>query len=403
MGISVRRTTVWLVIVVLAIAAAAVLGTGIGAQSEAGAPPAAGCDNGAGLADATFTGPVNNPVCVDGNIQEGAPSCAALDVPGALFLDRSPSESATDGNVTGTLVGDGLYLDITAGANVNVLGAVIKGGNDSNLYTGDLQGLHSPLANSGNIPAISHWTICYELEDVPEPQEIKITKTQVGGPETTFTFEITCDMQVVGTIEIDGSGSKLFQVPTDAEQCQVVEVSADSPNGLADWATDPANRTVFSELDGSGPVEYGFTNTYLEKPEDARITVRKVFEGPDAWKFGFVFACQSEDDIVFFSLGGGESRVFTIGFSELLSLNDLDNGLQVPCVVAEEPLLGDWTVDVDVTGATASDSGSEPFGTFVEFSIEPGDEVVVTFTNIPGYAAQPPGGEFPLPDGPNEN
>lgn len=403
MGISIRRTTLWLVIAVLAIAAAAVLGTGAGAGNDAAAPPAAGCDNGAGLADANFTGPINNPVCVDGNIQEGAPSCVALDVPNALFLDRSPSENATDGNVTGTLVGDGLYLDITAGANVNVLGAVIKGGSDSNLYTGDLQGLHSPLANSGNIPAISHWTICYEIEDVPEPQDIKITKTQVGGPATTFTFEVTCDMQVLGTIEIDGSGSKLFEVPADAEQCQVVEVAADSPNGLADWATDPADRTVFSELHGSGPVEFAFTNRYLERPDDATVTVRKVFEGPDTWKFGFVFACQSEDDIVYFSLGGGESRVFTIGFSELLSIDNLDEGLQVPCVVAEEALLGDWTVDVSVDGATATDSGTETFGTFAEFSIEPGDDVVVTFTNIPGYAAQPPSGEFSLPDGPNGN
>ena len=61
--------------------------------------------------------------------------------------------------------------------------------------------------------------------------------------------------------------------------------------------------------------------------------------------------------------------------------------------------MGDWTVDVDIK----NDEGqwvTDDFGTFVGFAVQPGEAVVVTFTNIPGYAAQPPSGEVILPDEP---
>ncbi|MGI9648112.1 MAG: hypothetical protein ACR2OI_06300 [Acidimicrobiia bacterium] len=286
----------------MVIAATAVLSGGVGAVPglDAGAPPAEPCNTGVAYANAAYTGAVDDPNCVDGNVAEGAPSCLALGFPDALELNRSPSANASDAYVKGTLVGDDEYLDITAQPGVTVLGAVIKGANDANLYWGDLEGLHSPAKNEA-LPAISHWTICYEVEEIPEP-------------------------------------------------------------------------------------------------DDAVVWVMKKFEGPADWDFGFAFACENSDGSEYFTLGGGDSAHFEVGFDFDPQVRELTDDYEhyLLCGVLEEALQGDWTVNVTVKGSEKHEVGEEG-GTLALFKVLPGDEISVTFENIPGYLAKPPTGKVEFP------
>lgn len=408
MGTSIRRSALWIMLAALAIAAIALFAGGVGATPglDAGAP-AGPCNNGAALADGAFTGTDNSPDCVDGNVQEGGPSCLALGFPGALELNRSPADNASDAYVSGTLVGSGLYLDITAGANVNVLGAVIKGGSDANLYWGDLEGLHSPLSNAGSIPAISHWTVCYEIEEEPDPYKIKIVKDQVGGPvDTLFDFNIECsaDQGPIGVhdpVSVYGGGtSDIIEIPAEYDRCTVTEVF-DTGDGER-WATLvgqglASGRELTLDLDPEGVTVFYFENTYRPEPETASVWVTKKFEGPEDWKFGFAFICTSYGNADTFVLGGGESAHFDIPFFKQQVLVAEENGEHdgLLCGVAEEALPGAWTVNVSVEGASDSKTATEG-GASALFPVYPGDAITVTFENIPGYGAQPPTGIPPV-------
>jgi hypothetical protein len=249
MGASIRRTALWITLAALAIAAVALFPGGVGATAgfDAGAPPGP-CNNGAALADGALTGAVDSPNCVDGNVREGPPSCLALGFPGALELHRSPAATASDAFVSGTLVGGGRYLDITAGPNVDVLGTVVKGGPDANLYWGDLEGLHSPLTNAGNIPAISHWTICYDVED--EPERARATLSKVG-PPLDFGFALSCSDGTGLGLALKGGTSTVWAFeldkPDDTITCSIAE------ERLVGWTTTIVVRGADSWTTGVIP------------------------------------------------------------------------------------------------------------------------------------------------------
>lgn len=210
---------------------------------------------------------------------------------------------------------------------------------------------------------------------------------------------VTDDQGVVPVLVIDAASSDAILGVGEAWTYTASGVA--SAGQYANLGTVTATAPDQSAVSDEDPSHY-----FGKEPpelEDATVTIVKDFEGPDDWEFGFLIACLNERDLKFFTLGGGESKGFVIGFSELLAFNDIDEATSVPCVVAEEPLAGDWTVLVDVQGTTPTETGTESFGTFVEFRIGPGDDVTITFENIPGYAAQPPTGQFTLPDNPDIN
>jgi hypothetical protein len=234
-----------------------------------------------------------------------------------------------------------------------------------------------------------------------ETGELKIVKNLGGGwPDGAFVFTWDCTDGQSGqaTFPDDFTGAN-FISPQEYPIGTVCTV--EETDGVL--SVDDYNVTTSIEGTGFAPINprdvpinnsvglntIQYMNELLE-PEDAIVTIRKVFEGPAAWEFGFALTCEGFGNADSFALAGGSSTTFQV---------------QVPaaqgdyqCRVVEEPLVGDWTVTVAVDGAVTAGSGSETVGTFVDFSIEPGDEVVVTFTNIPGYAAQPPAGGFSARD-----
>jgi hypothetical protein len=96
--------------------------------------------------------------CHDGNVT----TCAGA----GLTADNqlSGDTSASDANVSGTVANDLLNVTLT-NPNVQIVGVVVKGGPDYNLYPSVVSDMHAPnTPNGGTSPAgISHWFVCYNL------------------------------------------------------------------------------------------------------------------------------------------------------------------------------------------------------------------------------------------------
>lgn len=386
----IRRALLWFVLLTISIMAAAWMALGARALQETNGGAVVGaCDNGAAKAakDGGPVGASDDPNCVEGNIQPGEPSCEGL--VGALVLSEDSSGSDSDAFVAGN--SDGTYLNIVPQPGVSILRTVVKGGDNSNVYDGtDLVGLHSPLNNGGNVPTISHWTICYSVDEI-QPTPIKITKIQNGGPAgTEFSFEVVCSMQGGGigggyaVTVVGGSMSDLIPINPEYDECTVTEVFE---NGDGDpWITTygPAQipgRVFSQELNPEGVTEYVFENTFIE-PDEATVTLTKI--GP-LDEFGFMIACSnltdSESTGVILRGGASDSKAFSFE----------DDDESVECIILEEALVG-WTTTVDVTGSENWESGEAQGSTGVRFVVTPGDDISVVFTNTAGYLAQPPTG-----------
>lgn len=383
MGTSWRRTIGWLILAALAIASAALFATGGGTAlgTDVGARPGGETGElkivknlGGGWPDGAF---IFTWDCTDG---QSGQATFPDDFTGANLISPQQYPLGTVCTVEET---DGVLSVDDYDVATSVEGSPFEALNPRDV----------PINNSVGLNTIQYKNVLGE----PEPQEIEITKHLIGGPLllSDFEFEILCNPgDYQRTVTIPGpESSAVFEVPGDLTDCTVTETPVQYYQTTGD---NGAGKQLSPEL----PTEWVIINTYdPPEPEQASVTVKKIFEGP-AWEFGFVFACESEQDLEFFSLTGGGSTTFDVGFD--LPYDGDDNGIQVPCTVAEEALLGAWTVTFEVDGAAVDGSGSDSIGTFVTFPIEPGDEVVVTFTNIPGYAAQPPSGVFTLPDRPVE-
>jgi hypothetical protein len=248
----------------------------------------------------------------------------------------------------------------------------------------------------------------------PEGYQIQIVKDQEGGPlDTSFEFTIVCATGTSGPIGTEdpvsvlgNDTSGIINIPADYNQCTVTEVFHSASGDQ--WITFAGKNEIPSReltllLDPENVTSFIFENRYVEpEPEIATVIVEKKFEGPDDWNFGFAFLCQAFGNADTFVLGGGESSpLFTIPFhtGNGTLTNGEENGNGGPytvCAAVEQALVGPWTVNVSVSGAPQLEAPPPPpdsdIGAVAFFEVHPGDEIVVTFENIPGYGAQPPSG-----------
>jgi len=107
----------------------------------------------------------------------------------------SSTETTGDANVQATVSvhqPQGEELNVVLGPNVVIDGILVKGGNGYNVYSSAVASMIPPLNNGGQIPAISHFVICYHLGETPPetppeettPPNTTQPPTEVGG-ETT--------------------------------------------------------------------------------------------------------------------------------------------------------------------------------------------------------------------------
>jgi hypothetical protein len=90
-----------------------------------------------------------------------ATTCSDVGFPGDTILFVNGANNGSDANVSGTVSGGGTILNVTNNGGVEIHAIVVKGGNGYNVYSSNVPNMISPLTNGGQIPAISHWFVCY--------------------------------------------------------------------------------------------------------------------------------------------------------------------------------------------------------------------------------------------------
>ncbi len=128
-------------------------------------------------------------------VEGNATTCAAVGFSDDTILSGDNADSNSADGITVTGQANKQYIDVTVDANSNVVldVIVVKGGPNYNVYPGTVRdNLRSPLNGGGNIPAISHWFICYHAGTVETTTTTTTVVTTTTVPVVTTTVpEVT--------------------------------------------------------------------------------------------------------------------------------------------------------------------------------------------------------------------
>ena len=112
-------------------------------------------------------------------VSGNADNCAQAGITAQHMLYANGDADNSDANVSGDVsaytgqnppgatpyASDADMLNVTLlNASVVVKGVVVKGGNAYNQYATNVANMISPFNNGGNVPNISHWFVCYDLQ-----------------------------------------------------------------------------------------------------------------------------------------------------------------------------------------------------------------------------------------------
>jgi len=202
--------------------------------------------------------------------------------------DPTSASSDADANVSAVVStnsgpvqpGQGQEVDVTIINPLVVVDAVVvKGGNGYNVYEDSnvlppalqpLQHYISPLNNGGNVPAISHYFVCYHLGEVPLTGSLEISKFVVPPVDgtavvpTSFDVHVSCDSGEFDRTIAVGAPATITGLP-DGDICVVEETSV-LPVGSAAPLYDPAtaNTDGVEIVAGGTPVTVQITNDFSE-------------------------------------------------------------------------------------------------------------------------------------------
>lgn len=237
---------------------------------------------------------------VPGNVVTCA-GAGIVSTPGVqvIQLGAQRNNAASDANVSGTVQphsggGEELNLTIT-GANVVIDAVIVKGGAAHNIYTDQAvlpptlvapQGYISPFNGGGNVPAISHWIVCYHVTTPLPSGTLQVTKA-VHAPNglpvtplpTSYSATVNCndgnpahENQTV-TFGVGGglqASPPLTGIP-EGTVCTVVEVGG-AP--VVTYIPDVANTTGVT-IGATDGVTVEINNDFSEV-EVQRGTIRFV-------------------------------------------------------------------------------------------------------------------------------
>jgi hypothetical protein len=233
-----------------------------------------------------------------------------------LFAD---GDSSLSGAVTGSVqahAGGGQEANITAvAAGVVIDAIVVKGGPAYNVYlpdppgSGSTSGSHvfptypgpyiAPLNPGGNVPAFSHWFVCYHGGEVPPPPpppgpgSLNVVKAVTNPGNATlpvsYTVHITCDDGTDTTRTLPGNGGAAIEGPVTGilanSLCNVEETSV--PNASPSYTPSeagPGGEGI--EIESGQTVLVTVTNVFTSvspevvvAPPAAAVTVNPGFTG----------------------------------------------------------------------------------------------------------------------------
>jgi hypothetical protein len=239
-----------------------------------------------------FTGvaAADTPSDARATFHEGnATTCDDVGFGDSVQVGADGNASASDSEVSGVVVtnagtiqpGQGEEVDVTIlGSNVVIDAVVVKGGNGYNVYDDPSvlppslqppQHYISPLNGGGNVPAVSHWFICYHLAEGPTTGSLSVTKvvvppadpTAISLVPTSFDVLVSCDSGDFNITVVPGTPSVITGLP-DGDICTVVETSV-LPAGSATPAYVPADAdTAGVEVTAGTSVGVQITNDFTQ-------------------------------------------------------------------------------------------------------------------------------------------
>jgi hypothetical protein len=201
----------------------------------------------------------------DGNVT----TCAAIGFGSDTQLPASPDNGDhSDANVSGVVKtnagtvqpGTGQEVDITiTGSNVLIDAVVVKGGNGYNEYTNPAvlppqlppdQHYIAPLNSGGQVPAVSHWFVCYHLGTAEEHGSLLVAKTvvpPVGTPATpvptSFSVDVVCNDGTTATVTVTSSTTATVTNILAGATCTVTETTALPAGSAVTYTPAGANTT----------------------------------------------------------------------------------------------------------------------------------------------------------------
>jgi hypothetical protein len=362
-----RSTSITLALFVAMTAAAAALGV-----SAATAPPVAGAVPPVVLAAPLPSDP--RATFVQGNVT----TCDALGFDTAVQVGAEGNQAASDVDVSGTVStnagpvqpGQGEELNVTVtGSGVVVDAIVVKGGNGYNLYTAPAvlppslaspQHYIAPFNGGGNVPALSHWFVCYHLS-APDPVGSLVVLKRVISPDgipvdpvpASVSALVTCSDGTIQTVTFTRGGGRPVAIVTGlpiGTTCTVVEQGTGSFPGGTTVSYEPAGADT-----APGVTIGATTGTVVEITNDlsgvalrtAAIELTKVTQPADGVpvpaSFSARIVCEDGTNADVTLPGGGGPGVPTVA-------------VRIPtlCVVGELPasVPDGWTVAYSVNGVT---------------------------------------------------
>jgi hypothetical protein len=212
-----------------------------------------------------------------------ATTCSDVGFADSTFVGANANSPASDSNVSGVVktnagsihTGQGEEVDVTIlGTNVVIDAVVVKGGNGYNVYSNSAvlpptlqpdQHYISPFNNGGNVPAVSHWFVCYHTSEEPTTGSITVSKTTLpplsgAVVPTSFDVLVSCDSGDHTVTVSVGSPQTITGLP-DGDVCTVQETSLLPLNTVVTYTPPEANTTGVTVVGGQD-VEVGIDNDF---------------------------------------------------------------------------------------------------------------------------------------------
>ncbi len=216
--------------------------------------------------------------------QGNAVSCSQIGLEGSTTL-FGDGDNALSGAVTGSVqaqAGGGQESTISATADGVVIDAVVvKGGDGYNVYypTNNVFPAYpgpymAPLNGGGNVPAFSHWFVCYHSGDVLPPLPVApgspIVQKVIVNPSAVavsanYSVHVTCDDGTDATRTLPAAGGVAIEGPVTGIEadslCNVTETS--TAGAVPSYSPVNAGPTGTGVTVGSGvEVSVTVTNTF---------------------------------------------------------------------------------------------------------------------------------------------
>jgi|GEM_PF-2064232 len=196
---------------------------------------------------------ITNPLSYSGN----ATTCDHVGLDDSQRQDGSiTTGSYTASPVSYTVTNDRTVTFTSVDPSVVIDAVVIKGGDNYHVYSPYVADMVSPLNGGGNVPALSHWYLCYsaapETTTTVEETTTTVEETTTTVEETTTTVEETTTTVEETTTTVEETTTTVeettttTEAPTTTVEETTTSVESEVPTTAAQTTTTTEKVDSFS-------------------------------------------------------------------------------------------------------------------------------------------------------------